>query len=145
MTDHFKTYARIAEIDAQCAELYDERDHLYQALCAEGRARAKRSMKAAGFAFGESIIADNRGHGIGVLINLEVHAPWKSDGNWRIVVWYRSIRKSGRLGQKLGGESFSVPAPEQIPEKMLIAGSTNREKALDHPRIIRADKWRKLA
>lgn len=134
-----EVFARLAEIDAEFGTLCDERDRLRAAMRADGNKRARLAMTDAGFVFGESIISTARwNEQIGVLIKVQVQSsPWEPGTTWHFEVWYRSILKSGRLGQRLRYTGESVVAPEDLPSLFKITGTADKQKALNHPRIIR--------
>jgi hypothetical protein len=146
MKDIEEPLARRAAIQFAQGALYEEDERLEAALRRWGTDRARAAMLEAGFVMWESVVVERRSvrgaeytFRMGILCKVEVDwAPREPGGEWRMRVRTRSVLKSGKPGEALEGRSFRVADPAALPEHMKVVGRVDREEALRHPRIIRA-------
>ena len=145
MTDIDAILIRRVQIEAERARLNEEDDRLHGDLRRWGTKRAMAAMTEAGFVTGESIVVERRvikgaehTYRMGILLAVGVEWGPRAPGDtWTMVVRTRSVLSSGRPGRALDYRCFTVADPASLPEHLKVTGSVNREKALDHPGIVR--------
>lgn len=142
---------RRAGIESARRALDEEDERLVRALRQWGTQRARAAVREAGFVRGESVVVERRiirgvehTYRMGILLDVEVDwGPGSPDDCWTLCVRTRSVLRSGKPGQALDRRSFRVPDPADLPSRLKVVGSVDREAALSHPRIVRTSIVRK--